>query len=150
MRLDNLSGSKDYTNALSINKDDLYNLSVRKKVAFLCRKLIADINTLNQCYKIIADDEKLSEFEAENSQILIVCEKLLLTVKTKENKTRIKLKDIDDSDIRLYVCALLSEIAEGILSLSGIISIRHIERELIYASEIILRQLIYMLPYKIN
>ncbi len=151
MGYDVIGGKKDYGKELLNSKDDLYNLSVRKKAAALCSKLIFDLGELELCYqKILKDDRRISDFISDNKQILKISENIYNTVSVKAPKNEVSNKEKKVADIRLHICALLSEIAEAILALSNIISIRRIERELIYASEIIMRQLIYILPYKIH
>jgi len=141
----------NFSTALS-NKDDLYNLSVRKKAAAICVKLLKDLNRLELYYeKIKAEDKTIDSYIENNRQIKIICENILKIVNTKTKKPPlINELNFDNADIRLVICAQLTEIAEGIIGLSAIMSIRHIERELVYASEVILKQLINILPYKLN
>lgn len=135
----------DYTEIIT-GKDDIYNLSVRKKAAFLCNKIIDAVKLLNSSY-IMLDSDEIASFIEDNNQITVVCNNILKTVNVKSEQEKYEFAPRRE-DIRLYICYLLTETAESIISLSNIISIRHIERELIYASEIILKQLLYILPYK--
>jgi hypothetical protein len=151
MSYDMINGKEDLKKEIFSNKDDLYNLSVRKKVAEICSKLIADLTELECCYKkILEEDSRVSDFITDNKQIIKISENIFNIVSLKTQRSRPAKKEKGEGDIRLYICALLSETADGILALLNIINIRRIERELIYASEIILRQLIYILPYKIQ
>lgn len=130
------------------SKDDIYNLSVRKKAAYQCNKILAALKYLEEGYLQLGD-EQIHEFIQNNGQIALICQNILKTINVKIPKKEITFAR-NGGDIRLYISSLLTEIAECIISLSNIISIRHIERELIYASENILRQLIYILPYKLE
>jgi hypothetical protein len=141
--LDNYDGY----NQILTNKDDIYNLSVRKKAASVCNRILAALKHLETAY-IELGDSSAHEFIQSNGQIALICRNILKTINVKMPKREIVFSS--GGDIRLYICSLLTDIAEGIISLSNIISIRHIERELIYASESILRQLIYILPYKLE
>lgn len=141
----------NYKNMLLSNKDDLYNLSVRKKAAKLCVILLSSLNKLDICYNKLTDkDENIESYLKDNNQIKLIFKNILKSINTKTKLPEI-IKELEiKGNIRLYICALLTEIADNTVALSNIMSIRHIERELIYVSEIILKQLIYILPYKLN
>lgn len=150
MKYDKPDNNFIYKEAISANKDDLYNLSVRKKVVSVCRKLITDLKRLEDCYEMIKnEDEIIEKFLNDNNQIKIIGINILKTINSKEKIPDNSFKIPENVDIRLHISAILTEIADSIIGLSNIISIRHIERELIYASELILSQLIYILPYKL-
>ena len=131
--------------------DDLYNLSVRKKAMQLCRRLLEDFHRAQRCYAEVAgEDAALEKYMGENEQIMGIITSIAKTISPRE---KIAAPDFDPPSkgkIRPYLSALLCGIASDLVSLTAIISIPRMQRELILAGDLLLKQLTYILPYKIQ
>lgn len=135
----------------SESRDDLYNLSVRKKALQLCERLLENLESVRSCYAQIEDeDENIKRFIRENEQVIGIISSIARAVGSKK---KIPLPEFTlpiRENTRYLLCALLVEIASDLVSLTAIISIPRMERELVLAGDLLLKQLTYILPYKLH
>lgn len=132
------------------NKDDLYNLSIRKKAASLCNMTLCNLDILDKCYDILSQDcfNDLVQFKHENEQIKKICLAVYNMLSLKEFKITGNAQIPSGEKLYLFTSKLLINIINDILSLAQLINIRHIERELVFISNILSNQLLYEFPYK--
>ena len=132
------------------NKDDLYNLSVRKKAASLCNATLCNLDILDKCYDSVLQDNynEIILYKQENEQIKKICLAIYSMLSLKEFKiTEVRRLPSGDK-LFLFTSKLLINIINDILSLTQLINIRHTERELLLVSSILTKQLLYIFPYK--
>ena len=131
--------------------DDLYNLSVRKKAMQLCRRLFEDLCRAQGCYSQIAgEDAAANRFMSENEQIMGIISSIAKAISPREKMAAPKFTPPSKAKIRSYLSALLCEIASDIVSLTSLVNIPRMQRELVLAGDLLLKQLTYILPYKIQ
>jgi len=115
-----------------VNTDDIYNLSVRKKIGSLCSRIKAGTDALCRAYENEVPSGA-KKYIAENQQIKNLILRISNEVKAPAAAAGAEISD----DPKKIITGMLADISY----LADIICIRHIERELIFVSRALLEQL---------